>query len=102
MSIHNIPFSIYIHKKRNYPKLSQICNCSKGHGAHLQSAIIEFCSKGPKNDFETVVVYEQSMLKPLLKFCCNYSFVPSTYELDHSKLGPTRSLLTNVIIAVTF
>ena len=55
MSTHNIPFSIY--KKKitlNY----------------LKSAVMGFCTKGHKNEFETAVVNEPSVYEPL-KFYCN-------------------------------
>ena len=55
MSSHNIPFSI---KKENDPKLSQ-----------MYSYVI--FSKGLKNEFETAVVNESSVLEPL-KVSCNY------------------------------
>ena len=50
MSTHNIPFPNM--KKGNHPKLSQICS-------------YEICSKGPKNEFETVVVNGPSVFEPL-------------------------------------
>ena len=56
MSTHKIPFSIL--KKKitlNYPK----------------SAAIGFCSKGLKNKFETAIVNEPSVFKPL-KFYCTF------------------------------
>ena len=56
MSTHNIPFSI---DKKNRPKLSQIC----GYGIF---------SKGLQNEFETAVVIEPSVFKPL-KFYCIWS-----------------------------
>ena len=53
MSTHNIPFSIKRRKiTLNYPKLP----------------LGEF-SKGLKNEFETAVVDEPAVFKPL-KFCC--------------------------------
>ena len=52
MSLHNIPFSL---KTENHPKLSQICSC-------------DICSKGFKNEFQTAVVSQPSVLEPL-KFC---------------------------------
>ena len=56
MSAHNIPF---LNIKENHPKLSQICNYG-------------ICSKGHKNEFETAVVNEPSVFKPL-KFYCIYN-----------------------------
>ena len=54
MSTHNIPFSIYEKKMSlNYPK----------------SAAMRFCSKGLKNEFETVVVNELSVFEPLKFYC---------------------------------
>ena len=50
MSTHNIPFS---YKKENHPKLSQICS----YGI--------FPSDSIKNEFETAVVNEPSVLEPL-------------------------------------
>ena len=50
MSTYNIPFTIY--KKENHTKFSQIC--SQG-----------IFSKGLKNEFETAVVNEPSVLEPL-------------------------------------
>ena len=50
MSTQNIPFLNT--KKENHPKLSQIF-------------IYGICSKGPKNEFETAVVNEQSVFEPL-------------------------------------
>ena len=44
------------YKKENHPKLSQIC-------------IYGVCSKGPKNEFETAVVHEPSLLEPLKFYC---------------------------------
>ena len=58
MSTHKIPFSISKKKKITviYPK----------------SAALGFCSKGPKNEFETVVVNEPSVFEPPKFYCtCN-------------------------------
>ena len=49
MSTHNM-------KKGNHPKLSQICSYG-------------ICSKGPKNEFETVVVNGPSVFEPLKFYC---------------------------------
>ena len=53
MNTHNIPFSI---KKENHTQLFQIC--SQG-----------IFSKGLKNEFETAVVNEPSVFKPLKFYC---------------------------------
>ena len=45
-------YTISQYKKANNPKLSQICKYG-------------ICSKGPKNEFETAVVNEPSVFKPL-------------------------------------
>ena len=45
-------YTISQYKKENHAKLSQIC-------------IYGICSKGPKNEFETAVVNEQSVFEPL-------------------------------------
>ena len=55
MSTHNIPISIYKHKKIS----------------NLQ--LWDFFSLGLKNEFETVMVYETSVFKPL-KFNCSCAF----------------------------
>ena len=54
MSSHNIP--LLNMKKENHPKLSQICS-------------YKLFSRGLKNEFETAVVKEPSVLKPLKVFC---------------------------------
>ena len=54
MSTHNVPFPNM--KKKiilNYPK-----KCSYG-----------ICSKGPKNEFETFLVYKLSVFEPLKFYC---------------------------------
>ena len=38
---------------------------------YLKSTSMGFCSKGPKNEFETAVVNEPSVFEPL-KFYCIY------------------------------
>ena len=54
MSIHNIPFPNRTKKIiLNYPK----------------SAAMGFCSKGPKNEFETAMVNEPSVFEPLKFYC---------------------------------
>ena len=63
MSTHNIPFLNI--KKENHPKLSQICNYG-------------ICSKGPKNNFETAVVYEPSVFEPLKFYCIFKNFYLKT------------------------
>ena len=59
MSAHNIPFS-NIKKKTtlNYPN----------------SAAMGFCAKGLKNEFETAVVNEPSVFKPLKFYCMYFEF----------------------------
>ena len=52
------------YKKENYPKLSQICDYG-------------ICSKGLMNEFETAVVNEPSVFKPL-KFYCK--FKPNVHD----------------------
>ena len=61
MSTHNISFSIYIKKKitLNYSK-----SAAKGF------------SQGLKNEFETAVVNEPSVFKPLKFYCI---FFPKTF-----------------------
>ena len=49
-------YTIFQYKKENIPKLSQICNYG-------------ICSKGLKNEFETTVVNEPSVFKPLKFYC---------------------------------
>ena len=49
-------FTISRNKKENHPKLSQICSYG-------------ICTKGPKNEFETAVVYEPSVFEPLKFYC---------------------------------
>ena len=54
MSTYNIPFSnIKMKIILNYPK----------------SAAMGFCAKGLKNEFETAVVNEPSVLEPLTFYC---------------------------------
>ena len=45
-------YTISEYTKENHPKLSQACNYG-------------ICSKGPKNEFETAVVNEPSVIEPL-------------------------------------
>ena len=49
-------YTIFQYKKENHPNLSKICNYG-------------ICSKGPKNEFETAVVNEPSVFKPLKLYC---------------------------------
>ena len=49
-------YTISQYKNENHPKLSQICN----HWIYF---------KGPKNEFETVVVNEPSVFEPLKFYC---------------------------------
>ena len=49
-------YTIFQYKKENIPKLSQICNYG-------------ICSKGLKNEFETVVVNEPSVFEPSKFYC---------------------------------
>ena len=51
-------YTIFQYRKENLPKLPQICYYG-------------ICSKGLKNEFETVVVNEPSVFEPL-KFYCIY------------------------------
>ena len=80
MSTYNIPFSIY--KKKitlNYPK----------------SAVMGFCTKGLKNEFETAVVNEPSVFEPLKFYCTSNSSIKvmdllpedNSTVLPHFKLG---------------
>ena len=50
-------YTVFNTNTKNHPKLSQICS-------------YEIFSKGLKNEFETAVVKESSVLEPL-KFYCN-------------------------------
>ena len=54
-------YTISQYKKENQPKSSQICS-------------YEICSKGPKNEFKTAVVYEPSVLDPLKFYCITLFF----------------------------
>ena len=54
-------YTISQYKKETHPKLSQICNYG-------------ISSKGPKNEFEPVVVNEPSVFESL-KFYCIYSLL---------------------------
>ena len=56
MSTHNIPFTIKKKITLNYPKY----------------AAMEFCSKGPKKEFETAKVNEPSLFEPLKFYCIRY------------------------------
>ena len=49
-------YTISQYEKENEPKLSQICNYG-------------IFSKGPKNEFETALVNEPSVFKPLKVYC---------------------------------
>ena len=49
-------YTISQYKKENHPKSSQICN-------------YRICSKGPKNEFETVMVNKPSVFEPLKFYC---------------------------------
>ena len=49
-------YTISQYKKENHPTLSQIYNYG-------------ICSKGPKNEFKTAVVNEQSVFEPLKFYC---------------------------------
>ena len=62
-----VQYTISQYKKENHPKLSQICNC-------------RMCSKGFKKEFETAVVNEPSVFKPL-KFYHMYSIVNKQIRL---------------------
>ena len=48
-------------KKGNHPKLFQICSYG-------------ISSKGPKNEFETAVIYEPSVFEPLQFYCILQNF----------------------------
>ena len=67
MSTHNITFST---KKENHPKRFYICSYG-------------IFSKGPKNEFETAMVNEPSVLKPL-KFFCIYIFFTLIYHVRNN------------------
>ena len=54
MSSHIIPFLNI--KIKTHPKSCKICSYG-------------ICSKGPKNEFETVVVNEPSVFEPLKFYC---------------------------------
>ena len=64
-------YTIFQYKEENHPKLSQICNYG-------------ICSKGPKNEFETVVVNESSVFEPL-KFYCNTNSTSNTQNQKGKK-----------------
>ena len=49
-------YTISQYKNENHPKLCQIWNYG-------------ICSKGPKNEFETAVINEPSVLEPLKFYC---------------------------------
>ena len=53
MSTHNIPFQCI---KENHSKSSQICSYG-------------IFAKGPKNEFETVLVNEPSVFEPMKFYC---------------------------------
>ena len=79
MSTHNIPFSV---QKRMHPKLSQSCSCG-------------IFSKGLKNEFETAMVNEPSVFKPLKVYCIlKLSSQSILASVDPMRLHPTLVLKT--------
>ena len=82
MSTHNIPFPNM--KKGNHPKLSQICS-------------YEICSKGPKNEFETVVVNGPSVFEPL-KFYCIFTEISRVTQKNALRLCEQRRLKPVVFV----
>ena len=58
-----IKYTIFQYKKETHPKVSQICN-------------YEICSKGPKNEFEPVVVNGSLVFEPLKFYCIVYVHMP--------------------------
>ena len=75
MSTHNVPFSL---KKENHPKLSHFCS-------------YRLLFKGLKNKFETAMVNEPSVFKPL-KFCCINILVESNMQTGRTNSHVTKQL----------
>ena len=71
-------YTIFQHFKENYLKLSQICNYG-------------ICSKGLKNEFETVVVNEPSVFEPMKFYCTNDTLV-SIFSNVRISCGKYKSL----------
>ena len=82
MSTHNIPFPNM--KKGNHPKLSQICS-------------YEICSKGPKNEFETVVVNGPSVFETL-KFYCIFTEISRVTQKNALRFCEQRRLKPVVFV----
>ena len=82
MSTRNIPFPNM--KKGNHPKLSQICS-------------YEICSKGPKNEFETVVVNGPSVFEPL-KFYCIFTEISRVTQKNALRFCEQRRLKPVVFV----
>ena len=54
-------YTISQYKKEIHPELSQMCNSG-------------LCSKGSNNEFETAMVNEPSVFKPLKFYCSSVAF----------------------------
>ena len=69
-------YTIFNVKKEKHPKLSQICSYG-------------IVSKGLKNEFETAVVNEPSVLEPLKFYCRSESNDPKQTQFCHHILPET-------------
>ena len=84
-----IQYTISQWKRKNYLKLSQICNYG-------------ICSKGPKNEFETAVVNESSVFEPLKFHCMCHIFLPNVYgerNVPRMRIIPSYKYSNNFVFA---
>ena len=79
----NKQYTISQYENENHPKLSQIYSYG-------------ICSKGPKNEFERIVVKEPSVFEPLKSYCIYFRLFECAVHIPKYAFDPFISHITIV------